>query len=555
MRGFSRAAALFSVLATLGSARPCFADDTPSLVLEPAPAGDRAFALERAGVRGHKLLAVRLGLDYAREPLVLVNAAQENDVVVSDATALHISGSYSLFHRLLIGATIPVASMQSGATPRFGQTAPRTRGGEIGDLRLNGRLELYQSAETDDEGVFLAASSSLWLPTATEGYLGDSTLRARFGVSAEGLFKRLYWHANLGIKTRPAANLPGIVPTRVGSLLGFGLGAGFFLDNQKFLALGTEILSDYTVGAGAAFLDPRATGLTWLLTSHYRVVGGPFEVGAAFGPGLGQMPGSADFRALVMFGYAPESPPPPPDQDEDGIADKLDACQALKGVEAIDPLLNGCPEAPLDRDGDAIPDGFDACPTVAGEHTGQRKTHGCPKPKDTDGDGVLDPADECPLVAGLAPPLGQGCPKKEAPPPSATLVDQAIVISQQVQFETGTAVLRPESDAVLAEVSKVLAEHPEIEQIEVQGHTDDIGPPEVNRKLGQDRAESVVSWLVSHGAKREQLLGKGYGSDEPIASNSTEEGRAQNRRVEFRILRTKPIPEKPNLEPTKGEKP
>jgi outer membrane protein OmpA-like peptidoglycan-associated protein len=301
---------------------------------------------------------------------------------------------------------------------------------------------------------------------------------------------------------------------------------------------------DFTVGAGARLFDPRATSASILVTGHYRLVGGPFEVGAAFGPGLGQAPGSADFRVLAMLGYAPESPAPPPDRDEDGIPDKLDACLVLKGVESIDPLLNGCPEAPLDRDGDAIPDGFDACPTVPGEHSGVRKTHGCPKPKDTDGDGVFDPDDECPFEAGLAPPEGKGCPKPEAPPPVAAVVESAIVISQQVQFETGTAVLRPESDAVLSEVSRVLGEHPEIELVEVQGHTDDMGPPDLNRRLGQDRAESVVRWLAARGADKKRLVAKGYGSDEPIASNSTEEGRAQNRRVEFKILRAKPGGEK-----------
>nr|WP_240806686.1 OmpA family protein [Polyangium spumosum] len=234
------------------------------------------------------------------------------------------------------------------------------------------------------------------------------------------------------------------------------------------------------------------------------------------GPGLGRGAGSADVRVLALLGYAPEKAKPPSDRDNDGIPDKKDACIDLVGVESGDPLLHGCPEPPPDHDGDAIPDENDACPRLAGEATFVRETHGCPRAKP------------------------KPKPKEPAPPPIASLAEQEIVISQQVQFETGTAVLRPESDGVLGEVARVLAEHPEITRVEVQGHTDDTGPPDVNRALGQDRAESVVEWLVRRGVARERLQPKGYGSDRPIADNTTEEGRGKNRRVEFRILEKAP---------------
>jgi outer membrane protein OmpA-like peptidoglycan-associated protein len=62
----------------------------------------------------------------------------------------------------------------------------------------------------------------------------------------------------------------------------------------------------------------------------------------------------------------------------------------------------------------------------------------------------------------------------------------------------------------------------------------------VNRRLGQDRADSVVAWLVKRGVARARLSPKGYGKDRPIADNTTEEGRTRNRRVEFRVVRSKP---------------
>jgi outer membrane protein OmpA-like peptidoglycan-associated protein len=237
-----------------------------------------------------------------------------------------------------------------------------------------------------------------------------------------------------------------------------------------------------------------------------------------------------------MIGLAFEQAAPPSDEDGDGVPDKVDACLDLRGVASSDPVLNGCPAAPIDRDGDGIPDENDACPSVAGESTRVKATHGCPVLPDGDKDGVPDATDACPTEAGVGPPAGNGCPE----PPTTKIAQQAIVLSQQVQFETATAVLRSESDGVLSEVARVLADHPEVELVEVQGHTDEVGTPDYNRQLGQARATSVVNWLVQHGVKRERLVPKGYGSDRPVADNTNEDGRRKNRRVEFRILRRKP---------------
>lgn len=535
---------------------------TPSLALEPAPAGDRAFTVERAGVHGDHLLSTRLAFDQANNPLVLRNAAaaQEIDRVVTYQSWLHALASFSLAHRFVFNIDLPFTLGQGGGdAPPSGATAPRPGAGRgLGDVRLGGRVKLLGPAEDTGEGTELALSAGAWLPTATEDYAGDGAARVRAGVVAEGVGRRLYWAFNGGLRTRPSAALPGALPTRVGTAIGLGLAAGFFADAQRRLALGTEATADLTVGGGARLFDPRATVGHWLLTGHYRIGGGPLELGAALGPGFGQGAGSADYRLLMMIGLAPERAAPPPDRDEDGVPDRSDACADLAGSPAPDPLLHGCPPPPPDHDGDAIPDDNDACPTIAGEPTAERRTHGCPRALDADGDGVPDPVDACPKEPGVRPPAGDGCPKPPEPPkpPVATLVEQEIVISQQVQFETGTAVLRPESDAVLGEVARVLGEHPEIELIEVQGHTDDTGTPDVNRRLGQDRADSVVAWLALRGVARERLAAKGYGADRPIASNATEEGRARNRRVEFRVIRKRPAaPSSPPSNPPPGGAP
>jgi OOP family OmpA-OmpF porin len=529
--------------AALSGARPSAADPTPSLALEPAPASDRAFAVERADVRGHLLPSARLVAEYAREPLVLKNAAQEIDPVVAYQLWVHALASFSLLHRFTFNVDIPFVPVNvGGSLPESGFTAPRPdTGADFGDMRLGARVKLFGTPEDATTAIAIAIASSLWIPTASEGYAGDGAARVRASLLLEAASRRLYGALNLGVRTRPSERLPGALPTRVGTALSLGFAAGFFPDAAREISLGTELVADVTLSGGARFLDPRATSAHLLLTGHYRIGGGPFEFGSAFGPGIGQGAGSADYRVLFLLGYAPETAAPPPDEDEDGIPDKTDACVDIAGIASRDPLLNGCPEAPADRDGDAIPDDNDACPTLAGEPTFVRRTHGCPKRAEPP-----KPAE---------PPRPPE-PPKPAEPPRTKLVEQEIVLSQQVLFETGTAVLRPESDAVLAEVARVLAEHPEVELIEVQGHTDETGSAELNRRLGQERAESVVTWLTKRGVARGRLSPKGYGKDRPIADNATEEGRLKNRRVEFRVLRAKPTAAPPPAEsPSPGGAP
>ena len=72
-------------------------------------------------------------------------------------------------------------------------------------------------------------------------------------------------------------------------------------------------------------------------------------------------------------------------------------------------------------------------------------------------------------------------------------------------------------------------------RVEVQGHTDNKGGAQYNKKLSDRRAASVVRWLVHHGVDKGRLLSKGYGMDQPIDSNDSDVGRANNRRVEFHI--------------------
>lgn len=106
---------------------------------------------------------------------------------------------------------------------------------------------------------------------------------------------------------------------------------------------------------------------------------------------------------------------------------------------------------------------------------------------------------------------------------------------RNIFFDSGKSDLKSESNAELDRLVKLLKDVPAL-VIEISGHTDNVGSESMNANLSQARAEAVVAYLVSKGIKKDRLKSKGYGSSQPVASNSTAEGRQQNRRTEFEIL-------------------
>ena len=103
-----------------------------------------------------------------------------------------------------------------------------------------------------------------------------------------------------------------------------------------------------------------------------------------------------------------------------------------------------------------------------------------------------------------------------------------------IQFETGSAKIKPVSFPILNEVGNLILQNPNW-NVEIQGHTDSSGNYEKNMDLSRKRAESVKAYLVNYGVPEQQLTAKGFGPTEPIASNETAAGRAKNRRVVFNV--------------------
>jgi outer membrane protein OmpA-like peptidoglycan-associated protein len=213
------------------------------------------------------------------------------------------------------------------------------------------------------------------------------------------------------------------------------------------------------------------------------------------------VPGAAEYKGC----------PPPSDRDKDGVADAADRCPDVPGT------LNGCP----DSDSDGIADQDDKCPTIKG----RPEFSGCP---DTDGDGLDDLTDRCPTMAGPAE-LG-GCPPIEKE--DKETLEFAM---RAVQFEHGSARLKPESNRILNQVAEIMVKYPDY-RLEINGHTDNTGSEAYNKTLSQDRAKACYEYLIAKGISIRRMSYVGFGESRPIADNNTLSGRQLNRRVEFNLF-------------------
>jgi OOP family OmpA-OmpF porin len=241
----------------------------------------------------------------------------------------------------------------------------------------------------------------------------------------------------------------------------------------------------------------------------------------------------------VVTGVICRSTPFIPDSDNDGVSDDVDQCPDTPAGAKVDAV--GCP---LDSDDDGVPDYLDECPDTPVDVNVDTK--GCPL--DSDGDGVADYLDQCPDTPSDAAVNSEGCPLDSDNDGVPDYLDEcpdtadgvtvnevgcpAPIVLHGVHFEFDSAKLTPNAHKILDRVAESLHDHPNLE-ITIAGHTDSVGSSDYNKRLSQLRAEAVMNYLVSSGIEQSRMEAIGYGEERPIASNATEEGRAQNRRVEL----------------------
>ena len=531
---------------------------------QPSERGSDWFVTDSLDLRGSGRFAVGIVGDYAHRPLVIYNAEGKGvRGVVSEQLNLHLGAAVIVADRLRIAFNLPVLAVNKGRSGTVGgvQYANAT-GAALGDLRLSADVRLlgeYGGAFTTALGL------QGYLPTGSrEAFASDGKVRLVPHWLVAGDIGPFAYATMVGVNGRfQSENFAG---APFGTELLLAASAGVRFANKRIL-IGPELSTSTVVSdSGDGFFKRRTTPAELIFGAHARV--GDFQLGAGMGPGLTRGLGTPEWRGIASVVWFPEPKKPAPvpvvtdrdgdgvgdaldacpdtageksddpklngcppkDTDNDGILDRDDACPEEYGVASKDPKLNGCPE-PKDRDGDKILDDNDACPDEFGEASDDPKKNGCPAPKDTDGDGITDDLDACVNDPGPAndDPKKNGCPK-------VIVVAGEVKIMERIEFDNNKATLRPESNDVLKAVAETLTKHEEIKRVQVQGHTDNRGAKNYNQGLSERRAAAVKQWLIKNGIDAKRLESKGFGQDKPVDSNETDEGRQNNRRVQFIIL-------------------
>ena len=463
---------------------------------KPTAAQESGITLESASPGAEKSLALSLLFDWNVGILALVTQDQKLGDVVPYRIDLHVLGAYQLHPRVELAADLPAAVAQGDnftLLNQYGYSEPGVSGG-LGDIRLLPRLILFPA---NDSPLGVAVVGEVRLPTGNgKSFLGEAFPVFAPRVALErpiGPFRLL---GNFGARLRKETQSLNLI---VGSeyTVSFGgmyrlpdLGTFSGIQAMAEINLAMPTASPFSLGE---FADQRKSAWEVLFGLRSKV-GRAWGAELAMGRGVAMHSGYAReaFRGMASIRY------------------EFDLVSARTGLLA-------------DTDGDGIPDAEDACPT----QPGLAEFDGCP---DTDGDQVPDNVDKCPNEPG--PADNGGCPLG---PPYVVLEEDQLHLRGSVIFNLGQAVIQKQSFPVLDAVAELLKGRPDIELLEIGGHTDNRGSRPYNQDLSERRASAVVEYLVQKGVSRRRFTSRGFAFDRPLTSNADALGRARNRRVEFQI--------------------
>lgn len=558
-------------------------------LFRPAVDARGFFSVNGASVLPHKAISFGLVLDYGHGLLPL-SPGHGTEYMVDHALQGTFNFNYGLFDRLVVGLTAPVVLNWGKAVTDIGPGGTANYNSSGLTAQALGAFALHAKF------MILPPTSVIGLALVAQGGVGIGQVR---NFAAEPGF--YYWPQVVVEKQFGETNIVRLglnagFRGHTGSNASFGTGA----DGKPVLSSGIfEYGNLATAGFAAAIRISDKFDLTAETYATYLAGGGSdssqrlsaeaiggFKIFVQkntylyLAGGVGYTPGfqSADQRGVLGFVFEPFME----DRDGDGIYDDVDVCpdepedkdgdEDADGCPEQDPVdepvkvrtgdsdgdgildvedqcpnkpedpdgwmdKDGCPEADNDKDG--ILDGDDRCMNVAEDKDNWQDEDGCPE-DDNDADGMLDGKDSCPNEPETFNNVDDedGCPDKG----SVIVQDNNVLILEKVQFETASAKILPQSFPLLDAVAAVLKHSPHFVLVEVQGHADVRGAPAMNVKLTQDRADSVVKALVERGIDRQRLRAMGFGPYCPIDPANNATAWEKNRRVEFKIVRTKDGP-------------
>ncbi|MFO0760446.1 MAG: OmpA family protein [Byssovorax sp.] len=502
LRPASKAALAAAALAALSAPSPAGAQTRTFSVdrLLMAGAPDDGIAVWRPEVGRDTRFFGQLGLGYALNPLRIDNFVDDLNKAeklkgppLSGQLVTYLDAGAEILNRATIHVSFPLVAYQTGnptnTTDASGvkllpQDSVDLKPVAPGDLRLEGRFIAYRN---EAKTFKLAVSAGVLIPTGNKfSFAGDNGVGGTFGLAVEYNVKSFFAVFNAAYRLRPSAQLNEL---NVSHEVLYGLG-GYVPLRKGTIRLGAELFGG--IGAGSKNTGDLDTApLEWQVNGRMYFTA-QRQLYASLGAGTRLTGGYApDFRGVALVG---------------GSFSLSDSDPASPGFHYA---FNVQDDADTDRDG--IPDEIDACPADPGLLSSDPEANGCPK--------------FIRRISGGA----------------------EIQILKQVEFEFDKSTILPVSYPILDEVVRLLQVSPEIKQVSIEGHTDNQGKPDYNQKLSEDRASSVMAYLVKKGIDPGRLTSKGFGLTKPIATNDTDEGRQRNRRVEFKITE--------QLAPSKPETP
>ncbi|MCU0655564.1 MAG: OmpA family protein [Polyangiaceae bacterium] len=538
-RHFRRFIALLSgTTVLLGASCPALAQTPRFDVSSPEPSypGDLFFSVPGVGPSGAPppplrprspapwRLAAALTLEDTTRVLVARSSTEGEVPVLSRRDLAYLGVSILRGRRVTLNLLAPLL-LHQGEDSSLRQRLGIAPAGRWGDLRLGLRLVALEQGT-----LSVALQVDTRLPTGSpESLQGEGAVRWHPRLTLGGAVGPWIYGGSGGLLLRPAQRWD---QGSIGPAASFGAALAYRI---PLLSRGKEplavLLSAEVQGSHTLTGRGPSTPLEGLLGLQLRRAGpggALLAVGAAAGPGLTSGPGTPGYRGLLTLQVAQGVSIEERDRDGDGIPNQEDACPEFAGIPSEDPARHGCQEDP-DKDGDAIPDREDRCPLTPGVSSRESARHGCPPlpPRRPEPPPAPAPRQVCPRDPGLSAE-DPGC----LPPPSPP-----VKILEVILFGRASSVLTGDAIAQLQRVAALLRVHPELEQIQIEGHSDPVGDTSFNQTLSLQRAESAKRWLIERGRiDASRLSARGLGPAAPLAPNDSEEGRRKNRRVQFTIL-------------------
>jgi outer membrane protein OmpA-like peptidoglycan-associated protein len=423
--------------------------------------------------RGYLTLNGSQTLGHTEASFGLGSLEWGRNLLTSDSTMYSVDNMVSATLVGAFGVHAGPVPLPLGASLPFTIVDGSVDGQGVGDLGLHMKARVARIGRVGVGGI-----ASVYVPTGSDRnmFVGEAATTPQFMAVADASFGRLRLAVNGGIRLRRTTTMGSVTST---TSLPVGIAAAYALAPEKVELVG-EVFGSLPTGDGYRSAEALGGLKVYLAKNSYL----------SLGAGRGLLPGEAgnpDFRAVIGIVFEPK----PAQRISHAIPDEV--------VAEVSPPAK--PDPDLDSDNDLIRDKDDRCPDDMEDYDGEEDEDGCPEPSR---ERIVD-------------------------------VGSELVTLQPIEFEFDKDILRDSAYPILDEVVKAFINNPDIQLVEVQGHTDEQGNDTYNLDLSIRRAATVMRYLRDQGVEGVRLTSNGYGETKPVDRRHTQDAYKVNRRVQFVI--------------------